>query len=78
MKKYKLIAISMDGRSEVEAYEKITKECESLEVAENYLREISNFAKTNGIDMVYGVYQGINPNMLLRGFINRNGVIETE
>lgn len=78
MKKYKLIAISMDGRTEEEAYEKITKECDSLEVAENYLREISNFAKTNGIDMVYGVYQGINPNMLLRGFINRNGVIETE
>lgn len=78
MKKYKLIAISMDGRTEEEAYEKITKECDSLEVAENYLIEISNFAKTNGIDMVYGVYQGINPNMLLRGFINRNGVIETE
>lgn len=78
MEQYRLIAISMDGESEDDAYERITREFESLETAEENLKEISNFAKANRIDMVYGVYKGLNSNMILRGFINRNGVIKTE
>ena len=78
MEQYKLIAISMDGRSEEDAYDHITIEFDSLEVAENYLSEVSDFAKSRGTDMVYGIYQGINHNMILRGFINRNGVIKAE
>lgn len=78
MNQYKLIAISMDGETENQAYETVTKDCESLETAEMCLKEIGSFARERGIDMVYGVYHGNESKMISHGFVSRYGEVKAE